>query len=198
MFYAIGLKKAIGFAIGGILILAVAAAGLGVAYISIRFPLRYLNYIEFYSAQNNLSVPFVCAVIHAESRFRREVRSHRGASGLMQITEPTAYWLAELMGLDNFSYDQILTPELNIQMGTFYLRRLLDQFGGKQVALAAYNAGSGNVTRWLQDSNYSIDGRTLYYIPFGETRTYVQRVARNERIYTYLLRFHRFLGGIFL
>ena len=77
-------------------------------------------------------------------------------------------------------------PEINIKMGCWYLNNLIEQFGNVDTALAAYNAGSGNVRQWLQDSEYSKDGETLYNIPFAETKKYVDKIKVNYKMYQYL------------
>ncbi|MCL2103190.1 MAG: lytic transglycosylase domain-containing protein, partial [Syntrophorhabdaceae bacterium] len=136
-----------------------------------------------------LEPELVCALIRAESRFKADAVSRAGASGLMQIMEDTAYWLAPRAGLDDFDYAQILDPETNIRLGTYYLSILIEHFGDIEVALCAYNAGRGNVASWLDNPEYSSDGKTLDAIPYAETREYVQKVMDNEKIYGFLLRF---------
>lgn len=187
MFITINLKKIM----KRIIVLAFIVSAILLAYTAktILYPMRYSHYINRFSAENNLDRELVYAVINAESRFRYRAVSHVGASGLMQVMEPTANWIAEEMGLDGFIYEEdIFNPEINIKMGTWYLRRLLGIFGEEEVALAAYNAGTGRVSEWLEDDRYSDDGRTLSYIPFGETRRYVARIAHYREVYSVLLR----------
>ena len=180
-------KTAVVFAI---LLAAVIIAAAGAVMFADRYyPLRHVDIINRYAEEFDLDPQLVCAVIHAESRFRVGVVSRAGASGLMQIMEETAYWIAPRAGLDDFSYDQILDPEINIRLGTYYLSTLKAYFGDLEVALAAYNAGRGRVGDWLNDSRYSSDGETLDQIPYAETREYVKRVISNQRIYEFLLRF---------
>jgi hypothetical protein len=106
--------------------------------------------------KNDLPPELVAAVVHTESSFVPTARSNRGAVGLMQLAPRTGRWL----GADNLS-----DPAQNIQAGAKYLRYLTDRFGGdQQKAIAAYNAGEGNVRRF--------NGTP----PFKETRNYVQRV----------------------
>jgi len=190
MFCAIKMKT-IKKCIAAGIVLAVLAAG--VYQLSRWFPVRYIDEITTYAEQYDLPPAFVCAVIHAESRFRPEVQSPRGASGLMQLMPITADWGAAEIGLPDYSYDRIHEPELNIQIGCWYLRRLLDQYGVADTALAAYNAGSGNVSGWLSDAAYSADGRSLTVIPFGETARYVEKINRNQRIYEIILMLRRYV-----
>lgn len=160
------------------------------AYVGVNryYPLQYMDIIDQYAEEYGFTSEFICAVIHAESKFKAEAVSHRGASGLMQITESTAYWLAEEADFENFHYDQIFDPQINIRLGCYYLNRLVTQYGDLQVALSAYNAGSGNVSNWLENAEYSADGKTLKYIPFRETRDYVQRIVSNQRVYAFILK----------
>ena len=147
-----------------------------------RYPLFYEELIVRYSEAHDLDPFLVKGVIQAESSFRAEVTSPMGARGLMQIMPRTGEWLAELMGI-SFEPDDLFNPAYNIRMGTFYLRRLINYFGHQDTALAAYNAGMGNVRSWLENEDYSHDGETLHTIPFTETRNYVQRVNRYMEIY---------------
>jgi soluble lytic murein transglycosylase len=154
------------------------------------FPLRYADIISEHAEMHDLEPSFVFAVIHAESGFNSSAVSRAGASGLMQIIESTAYWLAPQIPIEDFNYEtQIFDPATNVHIGTFYLSMLKNRFGSAEVALAAYNAGSGNVSSWLDNPEYSGDGQTLDYIPFTETRNYVERVASNQQKYDIILRF---------
>jgi soluble lytic murein transglycosylase-like protein len=106
--------------------------------------------------KNDLPPELVAAVVHTESKFVPTAHSNRGAVGLMQLVPKTGKWL----GASNLN-----DPAQNIQAGTKYLRYLTDRFSGdQQKAIAAYNAGEGNVRRF--------NGVP----PFKETRNYVQRV----------------------
>jgi len=146
------------------------------------YPLEYEELIYRYSELHELDPYLVMGLIRAESSFISDAVSPVGARGLMQIMPNTAEWLAERMGI-NFHLDDLFNPAYNIRMGTYYLRMLLHMFEEQDTALAAYNAGMGNVGTWLQDERYSADGRTLHTIPFSETRHYVPRVNRYMEIY---------------
>ncbi len=187
MFYFINLRK-----IRKQLILFIAAVFFtvgGITAANILYPLKYIDLITKNAKQYELDKAFVCAVIHAESKFKKEALSTKGAGGLMQITEPTAAWLASELNIENFTPEQVFEPKTNIQLGCFYLNKLLKQFDGDVVAaLAAYNAGSGNVTKWLANKEYSNDGKTLKHIPFPQTRAYIQKINKNIKIYKLLLK----------
>lgn len=182
-------RKRRGCAAGFLLILGAVALVALVAWprvqrdvMELRFPLRYEMLIERYSEERDLDPFLVKGLIQAESSFRSDAVSPVGASGLMQIMPNTGAWLAELMGI-SFEPSDLFNPAYNIRMGTFYLRRLINTFEHVDTALAAYNAGMGNVNGWLGDERYSNDGETLHTIPFRETREYVQRVNRYMEIY---------------
>ena len=176
-----------------LIFLAVAIA-VAVAAIGRFFPLDYMDLIMKYSRKNQLAPALVCAVIKAESSFNPDAHSKENASGLMQLIQQTADWGGQELEIPNYSYDRIFDPELNIQLGTWYLNKLIAQFGDVNTALAAYNAGSGNVSGWLQDSKLSADGKTLDEIPFPETAAYLERVTGNQRFYSVIL---GLLGGFY-
>ncbi|WP_150842381.1 MULTISPECIES: transglycosylase SLT domain-containing protein [unclassified Clostridium] len=151
------------------------------------FPLEYEKSIIEYSEMYNVDPNLVAAVINTESKFVVDASSSKGAIGLMQIMPDTGKWIAEKLELSNFNEEIIADPEMNIRMGTWYLKKLSEDFNGDYIlVLAAYNGGPGNVTKWLEDEKYSSDGENLHKIPFKETKSYVQKVKFNHRIYRYL------------
>ncbi len=146
----------------------------------IKYPVAYSEWITKYAHENDLDPYLVMAVIKTESNFIPD--AHSGvAGGLMQLTEETAEWNANEMGID-YEYDY-MDPETNIKMGCHYLRHLIDVYGNIDTALAAYNGGMGNVNSWLSNPQYSSDGETLDYIPFPETRNYVVKVNDSWEYY---------------
>lgn len=150
------------------------------------FPVRYLATVQEYAGQNGVPPSLVMAVIHTESGFREDAVSRRQAKGLMQITDDTLYWLMSKDGDDTeYTPQQLFDPQVNIRFGTFFLGLLLDEFSEERTALAAYNAGRGNVKKWLAAPETSENGR-LTVIPFGETRRYVEKVARAKLVYELL------------
>lgn len=158
----------------------------GVTVLKNIFPLKYEDVIDLYADRYNLQEELVAGVIYAESGF--DTSAHSGkAMGLMQITEDTARWICNKLEME-FSEDMLYIPEVNIKMGSYYLRYLMDMYKNTETALAAYNAGMGNVTRWLADERYSNDGHILLQIPYGETERYVQRVNKFKQIYKILYR----------
>ena len=110
----------------------------------------YSEYVSKYSQQYNVEENLIYAIIKAESNFKANAISHQNAKGLMQLMEPTAKDVAKRFGIE-LTDDNILEPETNINIGTKYISTLLDKYGSVEVALAAYNAGSGNVDKWIQN-----------------------------------------------
>ena len=105
------------------------------------------------------------------------------AHELMQIMPDTGEWIAGKLRME-FSEEDLKDPAVNIRMGTWYLNFLAERFQGEQdTIIAAYNAGHGNVEKWLEEPQYSPDGRTLSVIPFDETRNYVKKVNLAYEIY---------------
>jgi len=163
---------------------------LGINAVKIVYPLKYYGIIAEKAQKYGLDVEFVCAMIRTESRFNENAVSGKDAYGLMQLTENTARWGADETGLLNFSNDMLFTPDVNIDLGCWYIRKLIDQYGGDyNLALAAYNGGSGNVAKWLSDKDISPDGKTLTNIPFRETREFIERVNKSAAVYKYLIKF---------
>ncbi len=146
----------------------------------IKYPVAYSDLIAKYAHENDLDPYLVMAVIKVESNFIAD--AHSGvAGGLMQLTEETAEWNAKDLGIkDDYDY---MDPEINIRFGCHYLKHLITVYKNVDTALAAYNGGMGNVSYWLGDPTYSDDGVTLKYIPFAETRNYVEKVKKNWEHY---------------
>jgi soluble lytic murein transglycosylase len=157
--------------------------------VCIAFPIKYYAYIQQYSSEYGLDPAVVCAFINAESRFDNEAVSHKGAKGLMQVMDSTAVWAAEEIPIEDFDTADITNPEVNIRIGCWYLHRLDKQFNGDEtLIMAAYNAGSGNVTDWLYDESYSSDGVTLDKIPYDETEKYVNKINFYKKVYRFLIK----------
>ena len=153
----------------------------------VTLPLRHEDIIRQQARAKHLDPALVAAVIYAETKFRAR-RSSAGAEGLMQITPDTARFIAHRSGGTSFRESDLSDPQINIQYGTYYLRYLLDRYGGNEtLALAAYNGGEGNVDSWLVKASKRAQQFTTDDIPFPETRAYVARVeqARTDYRSTY-------------
>lgn len=169
--------------------------GVIIAYFSLMFvmkqyifPYKYSEYVNTFSEEYNVDPLLVLSVIKAESNFDEKAVSIRDAKGLMQIMDNTGAWIAEEIGINYFLPSMLFDPELNIEMGCWYLANLEKEFTDLDLIIAAYNGGSGNVNKWLKDEKYSKDGEELNYIPFPETKKYVDKVKTNYSIYKYLYR----------
>src|SRR6185437_660994 len=138
------------------------------------YPLRYTSIVRGHAAHYRLDPAFLAAVIEAESKFNADAQSSAGAVGLMQLTPTTAKGIAQYTGGHNFRLSDLRNPEINVRYGAWYLRHLLDRYGERRLALAAYNAGQAKVDEWLRRG---VD------IQYPETRHYVARVERLAAIY---------------
>lgn len=151
------------------------------------FPLKYNDLVVKYAEEYDLDPYFVLSVIKAESNFKPDAKSHRDAMGLMQIVESTGEDIANNIGIENFDVNMLYDVEYNIMMGCWYLNDLNKEFNNDiTLVLAAYNAGRGHVNQWLQNEQYSSDGETLTYIPFEETKKYVDKIEIYYKVYKLL------------
>jgi soluble lytic murein transglycosylase len=173
---------------GAVLLGAVCAALIsGLGQEAVRelgaLPLRHDDIIRQQAADKNLDPALIAAVIYEESRFRDQT-SHAGARGLMQITPETADAIAKHSGGTRFKQSDLATPQINISYGSYYLRLLLDHYGGNEtLAIAAYNAGIGNVDKWVADAGGDGAFKSADQIPFPETRAYVENVVDSREAY---------------
>jgi soluble lytic murein transglycosylase len=149
----------------------------------ITLPLRHEDIIRQQASSKHLDPALIAAVIYTESHFRDQT-SRAGAKGLMQITPGTARYIAHLSGGTAFRLDDLGTPQVNISYGAYYLRYLVERYGGNEVlALAAYNGGEGNVDRWIGEAGANDRSLRVDDIPFPETRAYVGKVEDAKREY---------------
>ena len=152
-----------------------------------RFPLPHRALITAQARAHGLDPAVVFGLIRQESRFMMELRSSVGATGLMQLMPATAVWTAKQVGLD-FRPEMINDREVNLRLGAFYLKRVLDDFGGSlSLATAAYNAGPGRPRRWREGGPVMEPAAWAESIPFNETRDYVKKVLSNSVYYAILL-----------
>jgi soluble lytic murein transglycosylase len=174
------------------LIVATALVALAIALAISRFdhavreltlPLGDVAVIREQAAAKHLDPALIAAVIYAETKFDPRT-SPAGAEGLMQIEPATAEFLAKLSGGYRFTTGDLATPSVNVAYGSYYLRYLLNHYGGDEMpAVAAYNAGLANVDAWVAKAHAEGGQLTLGVIPFAETRAYVQRVLEAQQAY---------------
>jgi soluble lytic murein transglycosylase len=138
------------------------------------FPLKYRDEIRAAAREYEIDPSLVAAVVRVESNFRPRAVSPKGAVGLMQIMPATAEYIAGKMGLTKYDLNK---PADNIKIGTFYLRYLFNRFGDTRTVLFAYNAGEGNVAKWIGS------GAVLTTCPFPETNSYAEKVLDSKNFY---------------
>lgn len=169
-----------------VLILSILAILIGASLMESKtihkliYPKQYSEYVEKYAEEFDLDENLVYSVIKAESKFNEKAISHKGAKGLMQVSDITRDWAIEELELEEVD---IFDPETNIRIGCWYLNKLYKEFGKLDLVIAAYNGGSGNVRKWLENHDYSEDGEKLHNIPFQETSTYLEKVKNNYKNY---------------
>lgn len=142
------------------------------------YPLSYEHEMQQYAKKYELDTQLIAAIIRVESNFKLGQESSKGASGLMQIMPSTADWIIQKAQLEQLSTDRLLNSvESNIELGTWYIDYLLEKYDNEIVpAIAAYNAGPGNVDRWLREKTWDGTFANVDQIPYSETRQYVQKV----------------------
>ena len=146
------------------------------------FPLQYWDLIKKNAAEQQLDPYLVAALMAQESTFVRDIKSHAGAYGLMQMMPPTGRQYARKLKL-RYSLRLLTTPETNIKMGTMYLADLIRQFGGVHLALASYNAGETPVRRWMRENPGLPQDEFIDSITYPETQQYVKRLLGTAEDY---------------
>ena len=147
------------------------------------YPLKYSDYVEKYSKKYDIDPYMVYAIIKAESNFNENAKSASNAVGLMQIMEATAIETANKMNL-NVTEKDLFDPELNINIGLKYFSNLVNKYNNNYyLAIIAYNAGIGNVDKWIADGTIKEDASDIENVPFKETNNYVRKILRDYDIY---------------
>ncbi len=146
------------------------------------FPLPYEIDLRNEAARNQLDPMLVAGLIRQESAFESKAMSRTGAVGLMQVEPTTALKLARQLKV-RYIRARLTDPGYNLQLGSRYLANLIEAFGTREAALAAYNAGEDRVEQWTTGQNYLETAEFVESIPFTETREYVQIVIRNSDAY---------------
>ena len=153
---------------------------------SLRYLAPFYEQVRVASDKQSLDVAWVYGLMRQESRFVTNAKSSAGASGLMQLMPATAKWVAKKIGLEGFHHGKVHDTDINLLLGTSYLRLVYEDLDNHPVlASAAYNAGPGRARRWRADT--TLDA-TIYAetIPFNETRDYVKKVVSNAAYYAAL------------
>ena len=148
-------------------------------------PRAYAPLVERAAEAEGLDPDLLFAVMRTESVYQPRIVSFAGAVGLMQIMPVTAQRIASELGRTTFTADELLNPETSIELAAWYLRSLIDRWGGNlALAIASYNGGPHNVRLWLatRSPEMPLDA-FLETIPFHETRRYVRRVLARYAAY---------------
>ncbi|MDR3542315.1 MAG: lytic transglycosylase domain-containing protein [Desulfosporosinus sp.] len=154
------------------------------AFEKIIYPYPHRDIIEKYALQYGVDPLLVVAVIREESKFLPQSESHKGAKGLMQLMPSTAQSISQSIGDKTYSDNDLLSPEKNIQYGTWYLASLRKVFSDNtMLVIAAYNGGRGHVQEWIKTGQIDPKNIRQQDIPFKETRDYVDRVLKSYQKY---------------
>ena len=140
------------------------------------YPLEYKETVFKCADEFNLNRALIFAVIKTESNFDPNAKSKAGAVGLMQITPETGEYIANRLGIEEYS---LTNAQTNIKFGCYYIRYLKDRFKQLDTALIAYNAGEGKVSDWLKNPDLSSDGITLKTVPYRESNEYIKKIHEN-------------------
>lgn len=149
----------------------------------ITYPKSHWDTVEQYAGAFDVDPYLVMAIIKVESNFRPAARSKSGALGLMQVMPDTGRWAAGMLGVAGHYNERLLEPDYNIMIGSWYIDHLLELYQDATLAIAAYNAGRGNVDRWLADGTWSGEHERAADVPFKETGEFIRRVRRAWEAY---------------
>jgi len=147
------------------------------------YPIKFSEYVYKYSKENDVDPLLVFAIIKTESNFKKDATSKSGAIGLMQLMPETAKEKAGKLNI-NYTENTLYNPEDNIKIGISYYKTLLDYYNQNYIlAFVAYNAGIGNVDKWIKEEKISELGTDIENIPFKETNMYVRKIINNYERY---------------
>lgn len=153
------------------------------------YPKKYMDIVSNYTKEYNVDECLIYAVIKAESNFKENAVSNKDAVGLMQIMEDTALDVAKEYNIEideNNARKDIQMPINNINIGTKYLSTLLEKYGNVEVAVAAYNAGTGTVDKWIETGIIKADGSDIENVPYKETNNYIRKILSSYKMYKQL------------
>ncbi len=153
-----------------------------------RFPMPYRRLIEAESRRSEVPTEWIYAIMRRESGFVEQIKSPAGALGLMQLRPGTARAVASRLGIGEVSPRKLLSPTINIRLGTAYIKQLYRRSDNRlAVSLAGYNAGPTNARRWLNNAPVAEGAVWVDTIPFDETRRYVRAVLFYTLVYRHRL-----------
>jgi soluble lytic murein transglycosylase len=178
-----------GIAIAGGIVILISAAAAGWLHHRIS---RYDLIISRAAARNGVDFSLVKSLIYEESWFRPDIRGPAGELGLMQITRAAASDFASQKGLPPFHDDRLKDPELNVEIGSWYLGQSVEHYKNsphpKLFALLRYNAGESRADGWLRRAllspppeGASLEEHCLSLVDFPKTRAYAHRILQRSR-----------------
>ena len=147
----------------------------------------YREELERFARQNNLDPFLMAALARQESEFNPKAVSGSSARGLTQIMPSTGRELSRRLRIRPYSTARLFQPQVNLQLGAYYLRSVADSVDGRwEAALAAYNAGLSRAKDWSTWGEFREAAEFVETVPFTQTREYIQIVLRNADIYRQL------------
>ena len=148
------------------------------------YPKKYSEFIEKYAKEYEIDPLWIYSIVKAESNYNINAKSNSNAIGLMQIMLSTAKEIgSEINFEEDITEEKLYEPEINIQIGTAYFKILLEKYNNTNLALIAYNAGMGNLDKWLEQGIIDSQGENLDNIPYAETKNYVKKILQNYKVY---------------
>ncbi|HIN27608.1 TPA: tetratricopeptide repeat protein [Candidatus Poribacteria bacterium] len=148
------------------------------------YPLHYKDQIAEYAAEYKIDPFFVASMIREESRYNPSIISPAGACGLMQIMPQTGRYIAKQIKMRPFHREMLFLPAVNIRLGTWYMKNLMDQFeNSMELASGAYNGGVNRIKRWQKEMKATDIEEFIEDIPIDETRRHIKKVI--DSYYTY-------------
>ena len=157
---------------------------------ALRFPLIYTHQINLIANKHQIDPALIFGLLRQESAFDESADSAAGAKGLMQVMPKTAKEIASELKHSWQNDNSLFNPNLNLEYGSFYYKKLLTEFDNHPLlATAAYNAGAKKVKRWLANNQALPGDIWIELIPYKETREYVSSVLQYALIYQH--RLHR-------
>lgn len=146
-------------------------------------PIKYENEIEIASQKFDVKKTLIASIINVESSYKKNAKSNKSAIGLMQIKLETANFLDDLNLRTRITENELFNPLINITYGIEYISYLMKKFEDEDTVICAYNAGETVVRNWLKDERYSLNKKTLLFIPYSETKNYLKKINKNINFY---------------
>ena len=151
------------------------------------YPLYYKDLLQKHTTTYEIDPLFVAAMIREESRFNADIVSYAGAVGLMQIMPATGRELAGRLKIPRFNTKMLYSPDINIQMGAWYMKSLMNQFDNNHALVAgAYNGGPGRMRRWIKSKQIPDLDEFIEAIGIDQTRRHIKKVIDSYIIYQQL------------